>query len=79
MKRARSRYEICPAKAVLAGGRFRIAWAWQRIARSGPIRHAKVYETLEDCLTSINRHSRAKALPTIRVILDPTEASPANA
>jgi len=73
MKRARSRYEVFPAKAVLAGGRFRIAWAWRRLARSGTIRHAALFETLEDCLTSINRHSRAQALPTIRVILDPTK------
>ena len=78
MKRVRSRYEVFPAQAVLAGGRFRIAWAWQRIAQSGTIRHAALYDTLEDCLTSINRHSRHCALPTIRVVLSPVEASSAN-
>lgn len=78
MKRVRSRYEVFPAQAVLAGGRFRIAWAWQRIAQSGTIRHAALYDTLEDCLTSINRHARHRALPTIRVVLSPVEASSAN-
>lgn len=79
MKRVRSRYEIFPAQAVLAGGRFRIAWAWQRIAQSGIVRHAALYDTLEDCLTSINRHAHHRALPTIRVVLGPAEASPVNA
>ena len=78
MKRVRSSYEVFPAQAVLAGGRFRIAWAWQRIAQSGTIRHAALYDTLEDCLTSINRHARHRALPTIRVVLSPVEASSAN-
>jgi len=78
MKRVRSRYEVFPAQAVLAGGRFRIAWAWQQIAQSGTIRHAALYDTLEDCLTSINRHARHRALPTIRVVLSPVEASSAN-
>ena len=78
MKRVRSRYEVFPAQAVLAGGRFRIAWAWQQIAQSGTIRHAALYDTLEDCLTSINRHARHRALPTIRVVLSPVQASSAN-
>jgi len=76
MKRVGSRYEVFPAQAVLAGGRFRIAWAWQRIARSGTIRHAALYDTLEECLASINRHTPKRALPTIRVILGPAEDSP---
>jgi len=76
MKRVRSRYEVFPAQAVLAGGRFRIAWAWRRLAPSGTIRHAALYDTLEECLASINRHTHNQPLPTIRVILDPADASP---
>jgi hypothetical protein len=79
MTRIRSRYEVFPAQAILAGGRIRVTWAWQRIARSGTVPHAAIYDTLEDCLTAINRQCRSRTLPAIRVILDPAEASSATA
>jgi len=76
MKRDQVRYEVFPAQAVLDGERVRVAWAWQQVVRSGVIRHAALYDTLEDCLSSINRRCRHRALPAVRVILDPAEASP---
>jgi len=75
MKRDRAHYEVFPAQAVLAGGRVRVTWAWQQIARSGTVRHAVLYDTLEDCLAAINRRCRRRTLPAVRVILDPAEAS----
>ena len=77
MTRKRSRFEVFPAQAILKGGRVRVAWAWQRIARSGAIRHAVLYDTLEDCLAAINRHCHDHTRPAVRVVLDPAEASPA--
>jgi len=77
MKRDRARYEVFPAQAVLDGERVRVSWAWQQVVRSGAIRHAALYDTLEDCLASINRRCRHRALPAVRVILDPADASPA--
>ena len=77
MAHARSCYEVFPAQAILAGGRIRVAWAWQRIARSGTTRHAILYDTLEDCLAAINRQCRDRSFPAVRVILDPAEATPA--
>lgn len=77
MKRDRAHYEVFPAQAVLAGGCVRVTWAWQQIARSGTIRHAVLYDTLEDCLAAINRRCRRRVLPAVRVILDPADASPA--
>jgi hypothetical protein len=74
MKRTRSRYEVFPAQAVIDGGRVRVAWAWQHIARSGVTRHAKLYDTFEDCLAAINRRCRCGQQPQVRVILDPASA-----
>ena len=74
MKRIRARYEVFPAQAVLDGGRVRIAWAWQHIARSGVTRHAALYDTFEDCLAAINRRCRRGPQPQVRVILDPAGA-----
>jgi hypothetical protein len=79
MKRDRASYEVFPAKAVMAGGRVRVAWAWQQIARSGTVRHAVLYDTLEECFAAIKRRCRLRAMPAVRVILDPAEASPAKA
>lgn len=53
------------------GGRVRIAWAWQHIARSGAVRHATLYGTFADCLAAITRRSDGNAPPAVRVILDP--------
>lgn len=53
------------------GGRVRIAWAWQQIARSGTVRHAKLYGTFADCLAAITRRSGRNAPPAVRVVLDP--------
>jgi hypothetical protein len=77
MKRDLARYEVFPAQAVQDGERVRVTWAWQRVVRSGVIRHAALYDTLEDCLASINRRCRHSALPAVRVILDSADASPA--
>lgn len=74
MKRVRSRYEVFPAQAVLDGGRVRVAWAWQHIARSGVTRHAALYDTFEECLAAINRRCRRGPQPHVRVILDPANA-----
>lgn len=79
MRRRRPSYEVFPAQAVLAGGRVRVAWAWQQIVRSGTIRHAALYDTLEDCLHAIQRHCRERRSPSVRVILDPANATPAHA
>lgn len=79
MKRDDARYEVFPAQPVLDGGRIRVAWTWQQVARSGAVRHAVLYDTLEDCLASINRRCHHRALPAVRVILDPADASPARA
>ena len=76
MKRDRAHYEVFPAQAVLDGERVRVSWAWQQVERSGAIRHAALYDTLEDCLASINHRCRHRALPAVRVILDSADASP---
>jgi hypothetical protein len=75
MKRDRARYEVFPAQAVLDGERVRVSWAWQQVVRSGAIRHAALYDTLEDCLAAINRRCGNRVLPAVRVILDPADAS----
>ena len=74
MARSRPCYEIFPAQAVMDGGRVRIAWAWQHIARSGAVRHARLYDTFAECLAAINRRSGRNAQPAVRVILDPAES-----
>lgn len=76
MKRDHVRYEVFPAQAILVGGRVRIIWSWQQIARSGAIRQAALFDTLEDCLDSIKRRCRRRVLPAVRVILNPADASP---
>lgn len=76
MKRDHARYEVFPAQAILVGGRVRIIWSWQQIARSGAIRHAVLFDTLEDCLESINRRCHRHTPPAIRVILNAAEAPP---
>jgi len=74
MIRDRARYEVFPAQAMLVGGHVRVAWSWRQIRRSNTFSHAKLYDTLEDCLTAINLRCRRRASPAVRVVLDPAKS-----